>query len=136
MHLQPETVDELFSVAGENLQQDGDLVAISFVCEAGEGCGFTGGEQLTPIADDLARRVMDELGGEEFIYHGFYHSVWARCSRPTDGEAPVTCERDRGAGYRPHAVGLSDKVCLVWWREGDIPLDSEIVVCFPNIANG
>lgn len=106
-HLEQAAVDELFTAAGSFLQTTDDLQSISFRCTIVEGtfCWFGERTQDGPVASELARRVVDQIGPGA-IENANRNEVAVQCFRPLEGGEP-SCEIDWGwgAGWEPLPLG-------------------------------
>lgn len=97
-HLETETLDQLFSLAGPDLQTSGDLEILTFRCTIVEGtfCWFGGRPQGGPVPAELARRVVDQVGAKA-IENANRNEAAVECSRPIGGGVTF-CEIDWGWG--------------------------------------
>jgi len=100
-HLEQGSLEELFGSAGAYLQISGELEVVAFRCTIVEGafCWFGARTQDGPVAGDLARRVIDQIGPQA-IENANHNEVAVQCYRPTSGGDPY-CVIDwgRGAGW-------------------------------------
>ena len=105
-HLEQGSLDELFGSAGTYLQISGELEVVTFRCTIIEGtfCWFGERTQDGPVAGDLARRVVDQIGPQA-IENANRNEVSVQCYRPTDGGEPY-CEIDWGWGAGWEALPL------------------------------
>ena len=105
-HLEQGSLDELFDSAGTYLQISGGLEVVTFRCTIVEGtfCWFGARTQDGPVAGDLARRVVDQIGPQA-IENANRNEVSVQCYRPTDGGEPY-CEIDWGWGAGWEALPL------------------------------
>lgn len=106
-HLELQSLEGLFGAAGAHLQTSGDLELIAFRCTVVEGtfCWFGESTQDGPVASQLARQVVDQIGSGA-IENANRNEVAIQCYRPTDDGAPY-CEVDWGwgAGWEPLPLG-------------------------------
>ncbi len=97
----------MFEEAGEALQIVGDRQLITLTCTVVEGtfCWFGEDIQSGGLTRELARQVVDELGGLA-VEQANRNEVAIRCSRPMDEAATVICEADWGwgGGWEPVPV--------------------------------
>jgi len=106
-HLKLQTLDQLFNSAGSYLETSGELEAVTVRCTIIEGtiCWFGERTQDGPVAGDLARRVVDQVGPRA-IENANRNEVAVQCYRPTSGGEPY-CEIDWGWGAGWEALPIS-----------------------------
>ena len=97
-HLEQGSLDALFGSAGSYLRTSNDLEVVSFRCTIVEGssCWFGERTQDGAVTDDLARRVVDQVGPRA-IENANRNEVAVQCYRPVSGGEPY-CEIDWGWG--------------------------------------
>jgi hypothetical protein len=100
-------VDRLLAAAGEALQVVGDRQVVTLTCTVVEGtfCWFGEDAQSGSLPRELAREIIDELGGIP-VEHANLNEVAIRCSRADEQDAEFTCEADWGwgGGWEPLPV--------------------------------
>jgi hypothetical protein len=98
-HLAPATAERLFAEAGGFLVVESSREGITLTCTVVEGtfCWFGENVESGGLPRELARQVIDELGGLA-VEQANRDEVAIRCSRPVGETAAITCEADWGWG--------------------------------------
>lgn len=97
-HVESESLRRLYEIAGSYLETSGDHQQIRFRCTIAEGtfCWFGAGPQDGPVAADLARQVVDQVGVNA-IDNANRNEVSIECSRSIGGGS-ASCKIDWGWG--------------------------------------
>ena len=100
-YLTKETIQKVFTLAGDYLIHEGNNESIEFKCTIIEGrfCWFSeedlGGQLYGTITKDLSIKIIGEMKAE-IVEQAKQNLLQVRCMRPIDSDLSITCEGNWG----------------------------------------